>query len=223
MDSSDHDRMVCDILDYRPFPAPVPFKVGAVGYLEADGARRGYFQRGVRAISNEEFEGILTAAASAHQEAVAAQKEVQPRSGASYGSPERISEVDRFAVTTAVSELRRRYPGIQTEVQPQTNPGFDILVKRPGDPLYVEVKGTGRNVPVFFLTEGERRFSQRHASAYCLIVVYAIEAPKGAYQLFWHEGPISDVEFLISPVQWACEVRQVQTSPEAPADVTSGL
>jgi hypothetical protein len=52
-------RLVCGIVDYRSFVDPVPFKTAAAGYLEFSGARRGYFQQGVRTISVEEFENIL--------------------------------------------------------------------------------------------------------------------------------------------------------------------
>lgn len=61
-DSASIGRLKCEILNYRAFPAPVPFKVGKIGYLEVGGKRKGYFQQGVRAISEAEFAAILEAA-----------------------------------------------------------------------------------------------------------------------------------------------------------------
>lgn len=211
-DPSNENRMLCDILDYRPFAAPVPFKRGATDYWETGAARRGYFQKGVRAISDAEFEQIIAAAgsAAAAEPTLAAlwQDHDSPDGGAVRGSPERTREIERFSVEIVASELRSRHPLALVEVQPRNNPGFDILVEQAGGKLYVEVKGTGRNVPVFFMTEGERRFSQRHAGSYCLAVVYAIDTKTGAFRTFWHEGPITEHLFALSPVQWVCEVRQ---------------
>ncbi|ULL01227.1 hypothetical protein [Bradyrhizobium sp. I71] len=51
--------MVCEVLSYRPFDTPVPFKSDTYGYLEVGGSRRGYFQPGVRRISLEEHDAIL--------------------------------------------------------------------------------------------------------------------------------------------------------------------
>lgn len=58
-DATAAGRMKCEILNFLPFEAPVPFKQGNSNYLEIGGTRRGYFQRGVRVISNEEYEAIL--------------------------------------------------------------------------------------------------------------------------------------------------------------------
>src|SRR5260221_8587311 len=54
--------------------------------------------------------------------------------------------------------------------QPRNIPGFDILVVEHGEVLYIEVKGTGRIAPQFFMTEGEIQFSRRHASCFQLLV-----------------------------------------------------
>jgi hypothetical protein len=68
------------------------------------------------------------------------------------------------------------------------------------------------------MTEGERRFSQRHAGSYRLAVVYAIDTKSGSFRTFWHEGPITEQMFALSPVQWVCEVRHVKVIPGARAD-----
>ena len=63
IDPHDSTRLCCDVLDYRAFATPVPFKDSSGGYLEDGGSRRGYFQRGVRKISDTEFQRITTLAA----------------------------------------------------------------------------------------------------------------------------------------------------------------
>ena len=94
--------------------------------------------------------------------------------------------------------------------QSRNNPGFDVLMQQRDvstERIYVEVKGTTRAFPQFFITEGELRFSHRHANQFCLIVVYSISLEAGTFKVFWHEGPVSlDAGFHLSPVQWACEV-----------------
>lgn len=61
-DPADNSRMICDILDYRRFGTPVPFKTGENYYLETGGKRKGYYQRGVRRVTEVEFENILSLA-----------------------------------------------------------------------------------------------------------------------------------------------------------------
>jgi hypothetical protein len=56
---SNPDRLCCDLLSYRPFPKPVPFRDISGSYLEHGGTRRGYFQRGVRDIKASEYELIV--------------------------------------------------------------------------------------------------------------------------------------------------------------------
>ena len=58
-DAHDTTRLRCDILQYRAFSNAVPFKDSSGRYLEDGGIRRGYFQRGVRRISESEFQRII--------------------------------------------------------------------------------------------------------------------------------------------------------------------
>ncbi|HEY3916326.1 MAG TPA: hypothetical protein VGL83_00960 [Stellaceae bacterium] len=61
----DHDapgRMKCAIFEYTAFNQPLFFKSPHGEYWEKGGIRRGYFQAGVRRISEEEFGRILSAA-----------------------------------------------------------------------------------------------------------------------------------------------------------------
>jgi hypothetical protein len=125
-----------------------------------------------------------------------------------YASPATLRAVEDFAVRVALDDLRRRYPPAAVERQPRNNPGFDILVRGSSDELlYIEVKGTARGYPQFFMTEGERRFSERQGDRYRLIVVYGINLDAGTYELFWHEGSVSvESGFGLNPVQWSVEV-----------------
>src|SRR5262249_10568892 len=60
VDPAHSGRYVCDVLDYTPFPSPVFFRRGPSQYLESR-AGRGYFQRGVRTISDTDFAAIVAA------------------------------------------------------------------------------------------------------------------------------------------------------------------
>jgi len=208
------DRFTCEILDYRAFPVPVPFKDASGRYLESGADRRGYFQPGVRVITEDDFKRIVEAA---HIDVAAAEEPaalagIEPRTaGPGYASPATLRAVEDFALRVALDEIRRRYPHATVQPQPRNNPGFDILV-RPADSspdgrIYIEVKGTTRGLPQFFITEGELQFSRRHADRFRLIVVYGIRPEADSCELFWHEGPVSlESGFRLTPAQWACEV-----------------
>lgn len=210
-DPSAQGRFLCDILDYRPFQSPVRFKDENGGYYESGAERRGYFQRGVRVISEDDFSRILAAAHLFGDARTESPGPLGPTSGwaeggPSYASSETARAIEDFAVRVAVGEIRRRYPGAQVERQPRNNPGFDVLVRFLQGVLYVEVKGTERASPQFFLTEGELQFSRRHANRFRLVVVYGVDIAAGTYRLLWHEGTISaEAGFQLKPVQWACE------------------
>ena len=212
-DPSQRDRYTCEILDYYAFTTPVPFKDAGSDYLEAGAGRRGYFQPGVRVISDENFTRILEAAqmnaVAAEEPAVMPGNEVERMAGPVYASPSTLKAVEDFALRVALDEVRRRYPNTMVQPQPRNNPGFDILVRgleESAEPVYVEVKGTTRGFPQFFVTEGELQFSRRRAVQFILIVVYKIRLALKTYEVFWHKGPISiEAGFRLKPAQWACE------------------
>lgn len=204
-DAANGALLRCQILDYRPFAKPVPFRHGAT-YLETGGSRRGYFQRGVRTITTAEFTAILDAALFAEDGSSAADQTVKIGTLAepAYASPETLRLIEEFAVKVAVTEIQRRCPGAQIRILPRNNPGFDIEVETANGTMYVEVKGTARGAQ-FFITEGELQFSRHHESQYRLIVVHRIDLARGSYSVDWREGPISDgAGFALRPVQWAC-------------------
>jgi len=121
-DKGDSDRYVCEILDYAPFDPPVFFRTGKNSYLEPGGVRKGYFQRGVRTISETEFDAIIALAASQSSHPTSL---TTPAIG--YGTPETNLQIERFAVEQAVLELQNRFPGAAIIPQPRNNPGFDIF------------------------------------------------------------------------------------------------
>ena len=107
-DSRLPDRLVCETLDYTPFPQPVPFKDEAGAYLEPRSSRA-YFRQGVRPIPQSAYERILKRAEvggrmPSSETAVldaATQRDAQPSlwHGA---SQEHIEEVDEFAISVAL-------------------------------------------------------------------------------------------------------------------------
>lgn len=209
-DANAPGRFICDILDYYPFPTPVPFKKENEAYFETGAERRGYFQRGVRVISQDDFQCILSAVQDSTVSTTNADLVSKPPdedlSRLSYASSETSRTVDEYAIRVAVEFLAHRYPTAKIKVQPHNNPGFDILVTTCEKQFYVEVKGTGRATPRFFATDGELRFSLSQAQFFRLLVVYAIDIDSGTHKTFWHEGAIStNTGFSLKPVQWICE------------------
>ena len=148
-DPKHEGRFTCSVFDYQSFTKPVPFKDKNGNYLESR-AGRGYFQRGVRRISEEDFQRILRLAEISAEEEQSDNKELSRIGSAGYATPDMIKKVDAFAMKAAVEELKRAYPGRAVAVQPHNNPGFDILVGAADDPLHIEVKGTQRESPKFF-------------------------------------------------------------------------
>ena len=99
-------RFLCDVLDYIAFGSPVFFRRGPSDYLESGGERRGYFQQGVRTISEYDFAAIMAAAG-----AQAAEQAPSPDIRSSmYGAVENNIEIERFALDQALARLRSRYP-----------------------------------------------------------------------------------------------------------------
>lgn len=122
--------------------------------------------------------------------------------GTSYPTPARAREVELFSVTRAIEYLRVRYPGSAIEAMRHSNPGYDLRVGSPDDPIrFVEVKGTTTDQPVFFMSENERRFSVEHADRYTILLLADIDLDSDTFELHLHEGAI-DARFSLAPVQW---------------------
>lgn len=200
-------RFICDIFDYRPFETPVPFKFDKDDYLESGGNRRGYFQPGVRKVSESDFQRILDLADSSIKSFSEKPLWSEKPSRIAYASPETARIVDDYAMSAAESYLSKNFPGHNIEAMSRNNPGFDILVSKNDDPLFVEVKGTQRPAPQFFLTDGERRFSKDMAERYLLLVFYRINLSEKSHDLLSRRGEIDGPSFDLSPLQWSVTAR----------------
>jgi len=177
-------RLICDVEDFIPFATPLPFKDGDE-YLEPLGkippSKAGlYFRQGVREISDETFTRILVAADAADPSTGRRRREA----GVPWASPETAALVDEIAVDLAFQHAASLYPDARVRRMPHNNPGYDLRVEFTNGPTrYIEVKGTTRVLPHFFMSEGERLFSQDHAAVYSLVVVYALDVVER------HAGP----------------------------------
>jgi hypothetical protein len=123
-DGNDVERLTCDIHDYRAFDPLVPFKQGKSAYLEAGGSRRGYFQRGVRAISDKEFAEILKAAGLQYESAASAQS----------GDPAPVS-VDIGAIATLLNARANAHAigqlqNIRTKLKGFSRPPGSVIFSR---------------------------------------------------------------------------------------------
>jgi hypothetical protein len=204
-DDDSSGRFSCEVLDYSPFERPVLFKTPSDSYFESGGVVRGYFQRGVRRVSEVDYRRILEAADGLNAALGEAGKN-ESGGRQSYASAEVARQIETFSVGVAVQEIQRRFPKADVDVLPRNNPGFDLLVRlTPDSTLFVEVKGTGQKRPCFFASEGELLFSRRNADRYRLVVVYAIDLNDHSCSILWREGGITaEVGFELTPIQWAC-------------------
>ena len=194
--------LICDIEDFLAFNTPVPFKTDG-DYLEPLGkvpaSKAGlYFRRGVREVDDSTFRRILTAADAEDPNAA--------RRGAEadlpWASPELARLVDEIAMETAVDHLNGASPEGRVRRMPHNNPGYDVRIEfsdRP--PRYVEVKGTIR-VPHFFMSEGERLFSHRHADSYSLLIVYALDLTSRTGSVMLRDGAVAGDDLQLRPVTW---------------------
>lgn len=193
------DLLECDLLDYTPFVEPIFFKNADGSYREPRAeVQRGYFRNGVRVIAEEDFDKILAAA-----DASSIEPRLVPTGlvNLSYAPEETRSAVERYSVDVALAMLREESPGTSITEMPHNNPGYDICVGDLQKPRhFVEVKGTQRHEPAFFLTEGERFFSHTHAQYYRLIVVHSIDLLKNRHAVSTWNGSLHDLD--LSPVQW---------------------
>mgnify|MGYP000849576556 CR=1 FL=1 len=202
-DETNETRLICDVLDYKSFETPVPFKLGNNDYLEEGGRRKGYFQAGVRRITEREFQRILSLAeVSLHGNDEIEDKKYR-RLGQMYASAEVARKVDEYAIEVAKNYLSEKWPRSEIEVMAHNNPGFDILVRNDQESVFVEVKGTQRLLPQFFMSDGELKFSVANAEKYMLLVVHEIDLEKSQHRIFTRDGEINANFFDLTPIQWS--------------------
>jgi hypothetical protein len=199
-------HFVCEILDYEPFENPVPLKneFGDAIESEPGSGKSVYYSQGVRPLSWPAFQAILGTATSFEW--------LSPPPGG-YARPEEAKAVEKSSVKTALRWLKAEYDGEAVTEMPHNNPGFDILVGDPKKPLkYAEVKGTRSFKPVFWMSEGERRFSVANSARYLLVVVSGVDlAGVSRPTVRVRPGAIDDVAFM-EPSQWRGVLSDVSVS-----------
>ena len=167
------------------------------------GVRKGYYQLGVRRISEDEFQRILSLAnifgSENHEIPLAGNR----NKGYSYASPETTKKVDEYAIQAAKEYLAKEYPNSQIKLMAHNNPGFDVLLSDSDRWLYIEIKGTQRLLPHFFMSDGELRFSKENADRYLLIVVHDIDIEINRHKLFIKKGEVCTNSFDMTPIQWS--------------------
>lgn len=206
-DETDETRLICDVLDYRFFESSVPFKLANNDYLEEGGIRKGYFQAGVRRITEREFQRILSLAEVSLSGNDEVEDEKYRNSGRMYASTEVARKVDEYAIEAAKNYLSAKWPRGEIEVMAHNNPGFDILVRNGQDVVFVEIKGTQRFSPQFLMSDGELKFSVANAEKYMLLVVHEIDLEKRQHKIFTRNGEINANYFDLTPIQWSIVAR----------------
>ena len=200
--TQDPTRLECEIVDYRPFERAIAFRDASGAYVEPGGARKGYYQRGVRTITEDEFSAILELAKVAAPEAELVAGEVPPVE-AQYGTSEASRLVEEYAVDVVAGKLRAENGPGSVRVMPRNNPGYDIQLLLLGRlHRFVEVKGTAAPAPVFFLTEGERKFSTAEAHRYTLFVVYNVKRDAGTHDVAEWRGEVTVDGCNLVAAQW---------------------
>jgi hypothetical protein len=205
--SREPGRFICAVESFRPFLPPVSFKLGDE-YLEPIGpvpaAKAGlYYRQGVRRIDEGTYAKILAVA----QAADPLSNTRDAWAALPYASPERAQRVDEIAMELALAHVRSSYPGRRVERMPHNNPGYDIRIEGDGAVEYVEVKGTMRPLPHFYMSEGERLFGGRHAEHYSLLVVYGIDLGARTGTIVVRPGSLEGQDLSLRPVQWEGELR----------------
>jgi hypothetical protein len=188
-------RLVCEVLSVRLFEHPVALKSPSGSYYEADSAHwrdKVYWGQGVRPLSEERFEAIIASGGYLIAPVTAV-----------YANHPTIRAVEDYSVAVAQAAMYERFRET-LQVMPHNNPGFDIRVGPASFPTrYVEVKGTSALQPTFFMSDGERNFSLRHAPRYTLVVVSGIDVTALSHvQVTIRDGAVDGRAFDLHPTQW---------------------
>ena len=122
--------------------------------------------------------------------------------GGAFPDPKTASLVDAAAIPVAVRLTSERFPESDVSVQPHSNPGYDLLVKRGGRILrFVEVKASVRADGAFFMSEYQRCFSKEHPSKYSLLLLSQFDPDSGRCSFSWFDGDICD-QLNLSPIRY---------------------
>jgi hypothetical protein len=131
-----------------------------------------------------------------------------------YASPEVAVMVESISIKAARVWLSARYPGQLVMVMPHNNPGYDIRVGESSSPIaFVEVKGTQSALPVFWLSEGERKFSEAHADRYIFIVVSGIDLKESSTPVTTvRSGALRGEDIQLEASQWRGQLLKPQSA-----------
>jgi len=201
--SSKPGRLICDVLSVRRFHEPVSLKDAEGSYYEADPTfwrDRVYWGQGVRPLSDRRLDAILSTAY-----AIGIGLGSDPEgAAAAYVDPATARKVEDYSVRVAVAAMKSRFAGMDVFVMPRNNPGFDLRVGPSDYPTrYVEVKGTQSAEPLFFMSDGERRFSLLKSDRYTLIVVCGIDIKTSKHgHVVERDGAVQGTDFELQPNQW---------------------
>lgn len=132
-----------------------------------------------------------------------------------YADPATAQVVEEYSVSLAERLMWRRF-GEPVQVMPRNNPGFDLRVgSRLRPTRFVEVKGTQTAEPVFFMSDGERRFSIANTTRYTLIVVSGINVRRGTHGLVTErDGALIGPDLDLRTSQWRGKV--LRAGPSLP-------
>ncbi|KYJ97042.1 DUF3883 domain-containing protein [Microbacterium sp. CH1] len=203
--SENASNSVCEILDYKQFDVQVPLRGPDDHYYEADpeSGRFGVFwSQGVRRVSESAYERMI---AAGWPDGTPGRDHATDTDGVpGYADAATALAVERYAVGIVLDLLHVEHPDVEVVEQARNNPGFDVRVGPAEDPVaFVEVKGTQAGEPVFWLTEGERKFSIANADRYELFVIAGIDlATPGAYRLHRRKGAVHGDGVTLEPSQW---------------------
>lgn len=207
-ESNTPGRLVCRILDGEEFLEPLLFKDEAGIHLEPGGSRSGYFQQGVREIAEDTFQRILALAGAGpmdglpHRLEPEASGQLAPEARAGFATAAVAQETERQSRRVVMGFLGEQLPGVDIVEMAANNPGFDLETS--ADRFrFIEVKGTSKPLPTFFLSEGERRFGEEHADSYLLAVVYGMDLPGETFRdIALSRAPLLPGD-LLAPTQWS--------------------
>jgi len=196
-ESSSPEQLIVEVHDIELFDEPVLAKTADGTYLETASARGTNWSNGVRRISGEVLERILGAVATSSA------PELHPASpGRAFAPLQHSSAMERYSVKVALELLSEKFGEASVREMPPGNPGYDILVERPGTNLHVEVKGTVLPDPVFHLSEGQRQHAATYGASFRLIVVYQIDLGQGTHEVVILEGPLDSTKVDLQPEAW---------------------
>ena len=144
------ERFKCTVLDYRPFPEPLPFKLDNA-YREPEANKRKavgfYFQVGVRLIDQNAYDAIINAGLGD----VAPKTVITQRVKKASNSPVQASTAEaihKLALALATAEARAQWPSAKI-FQASAGEYYSLIIRHPtGETHRIAVKSTAETEPI---------------------------------------------------------------------------